>query len=55
MAISLGFGLVFATLITLVLVPSLYLVTEDVTGLLGRRRQREPDTVEDVPRLPEVS
>ncbi len=34
MAISLGFGILFATGITLVLVPSLYLIVEDVTGLL---------------------
>jgi len=31
MAISLGFGIVFATLVTLVLVPCLYLITEDLT------------------------
>jgi multidrug efflux pump subunit AcrB len=30
MAISLGFGIIFATMITLVLVPSLYIVIEDV-------------------------
>ncbi len=30
MAISIGFGILFATLITLVLIPSLYLVAEDV-------------------------
>ncbi|MGL4854764.1 MAG: efflux RND transporter permease subunit, partial [Lentisphaeria bacterium] len=29
MAISLGFGIIFATLITLVLVPSLYMITDD--------------------------
>jgi multidrug efflux pump subunit AcrB len=33
MAISLGFGIVFATLVTLVLVPCLYLIVEDVTSL----------------------
>lgn len=38
MAISLGFGLLFATLITLVLVPSLYVVTADLTALSERRR-----------------
>ena len=32
MAISLGFGLLFATMITLVLVPSLYMVLEDLKG-----------------------
>jgi multidrug efflux pump subunit AcrB len=30
MAISLGYGILFATLITLVLVPSLYLIVEDI-------------------------
>lgn len=40
MAIALGFGLVFATLITLYLIPSLYLILDDahiyVNGLWGR-------------------
>ena len=36
MAISLGFGIVFATLVTLLLVPSLYLIVEDLTRLLRR-------------------
>jgi len=35
MAVSLGYGILFATVITLVLVPSLYLVVEDVKGLMG--------------------
>ena len=35
MAISLGFGIIFATGITLILIPSLYLVLEDVRGLFG--------------------
>ncbi len=30
MAISLGFGILFATVITLVIVPCLYLIVEDV-------------------------
>jgi multidrug efflux pump subunit AcrB len=34
MALSLGFGVVFATLITLILVPSFYMAIEDVKGLL---------------------
>ena len=34
MAISLGFGIVFATAIILVIVPCLYLVQEDVTGAI---------------------
>ncbi|HKK92005.1 MAG TPA: efflux RND transporter permease subunit [Longimicrobiales bacterium] len=40
MAISLGFGIVFATAIILVIVPSLYLILEDVKGALGRMRDR---------------
>ncbi len=35
MAISLGFGIMFATGITLLLIPSLYLVLEDVRSLFG--------------------
>jgi len=35
MAISLGFGIVFATSIILVLVPCLYLILEDLVSLLG--------------------
>jgi multidrug efflux pump subunit AcrB len=36
MALSLGFGIVFATVITLALVPCLYLIVEDVRRLAGR-------------------
>jgi len=36
MAISLGFGIVFATVITLALIPSLYLIVEDVKGMVTR-------------------
>ncbi|WP_341325514.1 efflux RND transporter permease subunit [Methylotuvimicrobium sp. KM2] len=36
MAISIGFGILFATLITLVLIPSLYLVAEDVRVLFHK-------------------
>ena len=35
MAISLGFGVLFATGIVLILVPSIYMVLEDIKGLLG--------------------
>ncbi|MDT0686037.1 efflux RND transporter permease subunit [Autumnicola psychrophila] len=49
MAISLGFGIVFATSIILVIVPCLYLVLEDVTLLIkeGRtvKRKAEPSGV----------
>lgn len=36
MAISLGFGIVFATAVTLVLVPSLYLIVEDCNQIFRR-------------------
>ncbi|MDT8406081.1 MAG: efflux RND transporter permease subunit [Methylococcales bacterium] len=36
MAISIGFGILFATVITLVLIPALYLLIDDVTGLRAR-------------------
>lgn len=39
MAISLGFGILFATLITLLLVPSLYMVVEDIRSLASSRHQ----------------
>lgn len=38
MAISLGFGIVFATSIILVLVPCLYLILEDVVGKIAPQR-----------------
>ncbi len=41
MAISLGFGVLFATFITLILVPVSYMVLED---LKARRRPRTPET-----------
>ena len=39
MAISLGYGILFATLITLVLVPSLYMIIDDVQRLNERIRR----------------
>ncbi len=39
MAISLGYGILFATAITLLLVPSLYMIIEDLRGLGGRPRR----------------
>ncbi|MFU8895094.1 MAG: efflux RND transporter permease subunit [Gammaproteobacteria bacterium] len=40
MAVSLGFGILFATFITLLLVPLNYLVLEDLRGLVRRLRGR---------------
>jgi len=42
MAISLGFGIVFATGIILVIVPCLYMILEDVLKLTNRSREGEP-------------
>jgi multidrug efflux pump subunit AcrB len=44
MAISLGFGVMFATAITLVLVPCLYLVLEDILGFYFPGRTLAPVT-----------
>ncbi|MEC9399166.1 MAG: efflux RND transporter permease subunit, partial [Myxococcota bacterium] len=38
MAISLGFGIVFATALILLLIPCLYLILEDAMGALGIER-----------------
>jgi multidrug efflux pump subunit AcrB len=37
MAVSLGFGILFATFITLILVPVCYLLLEDIIGLFRHR------------------
>jgi multidrug efflux pump subunit AcrB len=54
MAISLGFGIVFATAISLLLVPSLFLVVEDMRRLVkGKHRAHHISvTDESVPDLP---
>lgn len=35
MAISLGFGIIFATFLTLILIPSLYMIIEDLKKIIG--------------------
>jgi multidrug efflux pump subunit AcrB len=45
MALSLGYGILFATIITLLLVPCLYLITEDAIAFL--RSNREPVPADD--------
>ncbi len=42
MAISLGFGIMFATVITLFLIPSLYLIQNDIARFFRRKLGREP-------------
>jgi multidrug efflux pump subunit AcrB len=53
MALSLGYGIVFATVITLLLIPCLYVVVEDIKGLLTGQAVIQParsaDGVEALP------
>jgi hypothetical protein len=48
MAISLGFGILFATTITLVIVPCLYSIAEDIKRALANwhPRDEEPEVAE---------
>lgn len=57
MSVALGFGGLFATLITLFLVPSLYLILEDVHRLLGLRSgyaEKRPALPDDILPPPEA-
>jgi multidrug efflux pump subunit AcrB len=47
MAISLGFGIVFATSIMLLVVPCLYMLLEDVKSLAGRSHVQKGDAMAD--------
>ncbi|WP_448245544.1 efflux RND transporter permease subunit [Thalassotalea agariperforans] len=38
MAVSLAFGVLFATVVTLILIPSLYIIIEDIKGVFSRFR-----------------
>jgi multidrug efflux pump subunit AcrB len=51
MATSLAFGVAFTTLITLFLVPALYLVADDVSDLWKRRREGGPAKVVELWRV----
>jgi len=44
MAVSLSFGVLFATIVTLVFIPSLYLIIEDIRGVFTRKKNRQPCT-----------
>jgi len=52
MAVSLGFGIIFATVITLVFVPCFYLVIEDVLGIFRSEAGPPADPEGGVPRDP---
>jgi multidrug efflux pump subunit AcrB len=49
MALSLGFGILFATVITLLLVPCLYLLIEDLRDWIGRFGDETPHAEEVLP------
>jgi multidrug efflux pump subunit AcrB len=42
MALSLGFGIVFATLITLILVPAFYMILEDLRRFTAEAASKPP-------------
>ncbi|MEM9015440.1 MAG: efflux RND transporter permease subunit [Verrucomicrobiota bacterium] len=46
MAVSLSFGILFATLITLILVPCIYLMLEDFIRRFGRNQTKQPTSQE---------
>ena len=46
MAISLAYGIVFATVITLLLLPCLYMILEDLDAWWAQRRGTSDDTLE---------
>jgi len=39
LAVSLGFGVIFATGVTLILIPALYVILEDFSSLLGSEKE----------------
>tara|TARA_R110001583_G_scaffold39399_7_gene126283 strand:- start:14685 stop:15164 length:480 start_codon:yes stop_codon:yes gene_type:complete len=41
MAVSLSFGVLFATIVTLVFIPSLYVIIEDLRGLFTRKKNKQ--------------
>jgi len=43
MAVSLAFGVLFATIVTLIMIPSLYLVIEDIKGMFKRKKVTSDD------------
>ena len=54
MALSLGYGILFSTVITLLLVPCLYLMIDDVRRMIGTSPGLEPDEI-DLTKLEETS
>ena len=52
MAVSLGFGVMFATAVTLLIVPALYLAVEDVKNMLRWLREQPLESTEPDPPAP---
>ena len=55
MAISLAFGILFATVITLILVPALYLILDDARGLFRKKKPANHEYSEQTSHLAEKS
>ena len=51
MAVSLAYGILFATVITLLLIPALYVILDDFLGVF--RRKKAEDTTYTVDELPQ--
>jgi multidrug efflux pump subunit AcrB len=49
MAVSLAFGVAFSTMVTLLIVPSSYLILEDLVNLFRHREAAAPAPVEATP------
>jgi len=46
MAVSLSFGVLFATIVTLIFIPSLYVIIEDLHGVFSRKKKKQQNDVE---------
>ena len=54
MAVSLAFGVLFATLVTLIFIPSLYMIIEDIKRLLTRNKKINNSVADEQVNHPEV-
>jgi len=46
MAVSLSFGVLFATIVTLIFIPSLYVIIEDLRGVFKRKKNKSQHRIE---------
>ena len=53
MAVSLSFGVLFATIVTLIFIPSLYVIIEDLRVLFSRKKKKLP-TVDEITKPQEL-